>query len=497
MFAAGIPIYSTRKLLPFLRSNLRDGGYLPTEDSALRKYHAPLVILTQQTNIRSRIFKHRLCGLIVLVDETSDTDGDCEPINILIVTSAAAYFVDTIFVDVVKDDEKYGDVFGKTFVEWWDPFFRPYHDPNTCPLQDEVWAFVTDNVNYNVGAFNTPWAPRYVNAVHVSCIAHVLSLVGSVFRDHKHMGLLRDFMAKARSLLKGKENIRRRRRLRRWLQQQVEDGDSKRPPPDWADTCWAGWFNCTLWHCSHFVLFHGWVSVEAALPNAPAPMIDFKEWLDIHSADVRLLLLFVVEHAPEVFRLLDKFQVSVASTLCGDGTTRRPKPTMHRVFNRFHTLHWTLQQVVDTKLLRPQTEKRLHPKKQNRTALYDADTMHARLLKVLGAAKDKLWKYVGKHMDLAKQARILDPTQLGALPHEIASFPLIPSTQTQRQLLENGEWKVYRDSITPSTPQFDVLQWWEGMALRLPTMYPIARSILAIPHTSCDLRAMWSDRFPF
>ena len=264
--------------------------------------------------------------------------------------------------------------------------------------------------------------------MHVRRIAHVLNLVGYVFRDHKHMGLLRDFMAKARSLLKGEKNIRRRRRLRRWLQQQVEDGDSTRTPPNWADTRWAGWFDCTLWHCSHFVLFHDGVSVEAALPDAPAPMIDFKEWLATHSAYVRLLLLFVVERAPEVFHLLDKLQVSVASTFCGDGTTRRSKPTMHRVF-----------------------------------------------------------EYVGKHMELAKQARILDPTQMGALPHEIASFPLIFSAQTQRQLLENGEWKVYRDSITPSTPQFDVLQWWEGMALRLPTMYPIARSILAIPHTSCDV----------
>ena len=51
----------------------------------------------------------------------------------------------------------------------------------------------------------------------------------------------------------------------------------------------------------------------------------------------------------------------------------------------------------------------------------------------------KLWKYVGKHMELAKQDRILDPTPMGALPHEIASFPLIFSAQTQRQLLENGK----------------------------------------------------------
>ena len=149
--------------------------------------------------------------------------------------------------------------------------------------------------------------------------------------------------------------------LRQLLQQQVEDGDSKRTPPDMADTLWAGWFDCTLWHCSSFVLFHEWVSVEAALLDAPAPMIDFKEWLHKHFADVRLLLLFVVEHAPEVFRLLDKVQVLVASTFRG----------------------------------------------------------------------------------------------------------------------ENGEWKEYCDSITPSAPQLDVLQWWESMALCLPTMYAIARSILA------------------
>ena len=80
----------------------------------------------------------------------------------------------------------------------------------------------------------------------------------------------------------------------------------------------------------------------------------------------------------------------------------------------------------------------------------------------------------------------------GALPGEITVFPLIFSTQVQQTLLESREWKVYRDSVTPSTPQFAVLQWWEGMAMRLPTMYRIARSILAIPHTSCDAERSFS-----
>ena len=51
---------------------------------------------------------------------------------------------------------------------------------------------------------------------------------------------------------------------------------------------------------------------------------------------------------------------------------------------------------------------------------------------------------------------------------------------------------MYRDSVTPSTPQFDVLRWWEGMAVRLPTLYRIARSNLAIPHTCCDVERSFS-----
>ena len=110
---------------------------------------------------------------------------------------------------------------------------------------------------------------------------------------------------------------------------------------------WAGWFDCTQWHCSSFGVFHEWISAEATIPHAPAPVTDLKQWLDTHAADLRLLLLFVVEHAHEVFDLLDKAQVSVASTFCGNGDLRRPKPTMHRVFNRFHKLHCTLQQILD------------------------------------------------------------------------------------------------------------------------------------------------------
>ena len=48
---------------------------------------------------------------------------------------------------------------------------------------------------------------------------------------------------------------------------------------------------------------------------------------------------------------------------------------------------------------------------------------------------------------------------------------------------------MYCDSVMPSTLQFDILGWWEGM--RLPNLYNVAQGILAIPYISCDVERFW------
>ena len=336
------------------------------------------------------------------------------------------------------------------------------------------------------------------------------SLPHSCFHTHMdpppafwpHEGTLfmakREFMSKARSLLKGKKNIRRRRRLRLWLQSTAQDDGpgSHSTPPHWADTRWAGWYDCTKRHSCSFVSFHEWVRVEAATPDAPATVTDFIEWLNANSATIRLLLLLVVEHACEVFSLLDKVQVSVASTFVQEEEKRRPKPTMHSVFNCMHALHCTLQQLLDTKKLHTHThthtKAHLARKKPSCDNMHVANMWRKKLLEVVTDVHAKMWKYVSKHMDFAKQARVLDPTQIGALPQDFATFPLIFAPNVQQKVVDNGEWKVYRESVTPASPQFDILAWWDAMASRVPTLYSIARRVLAIPHTSCDVERSFS-----
>ena len=57
-----------------------------------------------------------------------------------------------------------------------------------------------------------------------------------------------------------------------------------------------------------------------------------------------------------------------------------------------------------------------------------------------------------------------------------------------------AEWDVYwKLPTTASTPNFRILEWWEGMATTLPLLYAVARRVLAVPATSCDVERCFSS----
>ena len=75
--------------------------------------------------------------------------------------------------------------------------------------------------------------------------------------------------------------------------------------------------------------------------------------------------------------------------------------------------------------MRPATEGQLTLTNQNGHKVHYAVVWRGHFLDVLRAASDKMWKYVGKHMELARQACVSDPTQMMALSDNIAEFPLV------------------------------------------------------------------------
>ena len=134
-------------------------------------------------------------------------------------------------------------------------------------------AVVSDNVNYNVGAFKRHLSPRSSNVRHVRCIAHVLNLVGTFFRDRKAFAVLHDYMSRTRRFLKGKKNVRRRKCLPHFFRRHP-DGGNVNVPPNWAGTQWSGWFDCVKWHAKHFVFFREWLTVEVSNDDCPGTVSD-------------------------------------------------------------------------------------------------------------------------------------------------------------------------------------------------------------------------------
>ena len=85
-------------------------------------------------------------------------------------------------------------------------------------------------------------------------------------------------------------------------------------------------------------------------------------------------------------------------------------------------------------------------------------------------------------MNFTKQARVVDPRQMARLSPEIPYFPALCPSLIHNQVVNSGEWRLYGESIECYSTDFDLLQWWETMAPRLPIIYPYAHRTLSIPH---------------
>ena len=66
-------------------------------------------------------------------------------------------------------------------------------------------------------------------------------------------------------------------------------------------------------------------------------------------------------------------------------------------------------------------------------------------------------------------------------------YPHVIPVNLCPRIEHSGEWKLYLDSVQPSTQQIKRLGWWEGVHEGLPLLYKCARCMWAILQMSCDV----------
>ncbi|XP_036978819.1 uncharacterized protein LOC119033181 [Acanthopagrus latus] len=237
---ADIPLEKMTKLRPFLLKHCKQGGALPENVSSLRQIHLPRVF---EQHISSVLQKIRGKKYSVVVDETTDA-RDCSVLNIVIGVENQYFLVDLVFMDRCN----YSTVS--------QAILASLHS-NSLDLND-AWAVVTDNAAYCLKAYREVLKGVMPNSVHVTCLCHIINLVGETWQHYK-------YFSDATSLVTWMISVffKKPARKRRWVAFLInKECVQAKVPPEAVCTRWNSWFEAVRYHAEHVHLYRQFLLAE-------------------------------------------------------------------------------------------------------------------------------------------------------------------------------------------------------------------------------------------
>ncbi|XP_036001540.1 uncharacterized protein LOC118565359 [Fundulus heteroclitus] len=230
---ADIPLEKMTKLRPFLKKHCKQGGALPENVSSLRQLHLPRVF---EQHISSVLKKIRGKKYSVVVDKTTDA-RDCSVLNIVIGVENQYFLVDVVFMDRCN----YSTVS--------QAILASLHS-NDLDLND-AWAVVTDNAAYCLKAYREVLNEVMPNSVHVTCLCHIINLVGETWQHYKYFSDATSLVTWMRSVF-----FKKPARKRRWVAFLInKEAVQAKVPPEAVCTRWNSWFEAVKYHAEHVHLY--------------------------------------------------------------------------------------------------------------------------------------------------------------------------------------------------------------------------------------------------
>lgn len=154
----------------FLKEKVVNGGAIPGSHQLQEKYLGD-VYLQEKETLKTNLTKKPVA---VICDETPDVEGRCV-LNILIAPlekdesgRILAYLADTVFLEQCNHS-----TVSMAVVKC----LQEYSIDN-----EDVIVFNTDNAAYMKKAYTAALKSLFPNSVHVTCMAHIMNLVGSAFQ---------------------------------------------------------------------------------------------------------------------------------------------------------------------------------------------------------------------------------------------------------------------------------------------------------------------------
>jgi len=300
---------------------------------------------------------------------------------------------------------------------------------------ENIVVFDTGDAAYMKKAYTQVLSGLFPNSIHVTCLAHILNLVGESFRKPftELNAFVRSFsqmffMAgarKGRYLAHIKQNL-----------PTVHPGD--KPPrmaPDLVQTRWNSWYFAVQYHKEHFDAYKTFIDAEKEVCKDPPQSVE--NLYETLSDPQQVMMLwshikFVADMCEPILTAMGQFESQ--------------KPCTVQAFDRLEELLISFEANAITS----QVMDRYHENCDD-LSLQTRSTNLALFTTAFEAAADKLHKYVSAAGDgqpaiqFLKAVRIMDPSRVCVVSHNIADYEVIPGFSK----ISQSEFDLYVEKLAP------------------------------------------------
>ncbi|XP_067868695.1 uncharacterized protein [Heterodontus francisci] len=452
------------KLRVFIQRNVQNGGCLPSANK-LQKDYLPKVFGTYCEEMKTQI---NACeSFAIICDESSDEQdnyvlhvlfdfmsGKAEDVQSGKLTTVLADCIHleavnytTVSQAIIKTVSKYGADFNK------------------------VSAFISDITTYMTKSFKSVLQGVMPNAVHITCNAHIISLVNELWKSE--FGKVDKLVSYIKKIFKHCPS--RKLRFRQHIAnvaaaERAEIGEQNIAlPPEPVITHWNSWFRAVQYHAAHLKCYSDFISEELTLTPKTQVLADILTLLN--DAQLNEEVQFVAKNATRLLDLITWFESRYV--------------TIHKAYNKvMDVLFWAEAQ---------SNEHHSDNAELNACAQQVFSCMAKKLKQYYcygeeSSGEEKVaQRFQQPSAAFLKAVRIFDPAQMYLLMVDLNSFDAIPGFDKNCRL----EIPAYKSIAKEADCTLPVLQFWNSVECRIPHLARLARRCLTIPTISVDMaRAM-------
>lgn len=338
---------------------------------------------------------------------------------------------------------------------------------------NDVWAVVTDNASYCLKAYREVLKGLMPNSVHVTCLCHVINLVGETWQHFKYFGEVASLVTWIKSAF-----FKKPARKRRWVAfLSMKESLHAKVPPEAAGTRWNTWFEAVQYHAEHVHLYQEFFQSEGSSAQAVINILELLQ-TDEKLDSLKVKLTFISEACGKLITALTVLE----------GTHQ---PIAVSAYNMMEDLgSYLISGTAKTCGFGVKTDELLDQMviRQKRDVLDNFhDAFHAAFAKY-----SKHWD-VHPAKEIYKQVRVFDPRQAPAMEKRIESYmALKPLVNPPPDLSE--EWTAYHHCVSKETlpTSKELHDYWKGMSARFPKVAELAVPFIYFPVSSVDTERSFS-----